>query len=298
MSAYVVAGVTGHVGSVVGEELLRQGETIKAVVRDAGRGTRWQERGAEPAVGSLEDRVFLSRALAGAAGFFVLLPPNETAEDYLQRQRRTADAIAGAVKDSGVRHVVMLSSLGADLADGTGPIKTLHYLENALRAAGANLIAIRACYFQENIEGVIPSAQDAGIYPNFLASADIAIPMVATQDIGRLAATLLKAPRGTSEIVDLLGPVYSPRQLGEKLGADLGRPLRIVDIPAGTQVEALTEAGLPRVIAETYAEMYAAIGSGLIVPRGDRTVMGKTTIDEVLPALLRRASAEGASGAA
>ena len=100
----------------------------------------------------------------------MLLPPNETETgDYFAAQRRTSDAIVGAVKDSSVPHVVMLSSLGAELADGTGPIKSLHYLENTLRATGTKLIGIRACYFQENIAGVIPGARKAGILSEFSA---------------------------------------------------------------------------------------------------------------------------------
>jgi uncharacterized protein YbjT (DUF2867 family) len=293
---YVIAGVTGNVGSVVASELLAQGEKIKAIVRDANRGAIWRERGAEIAVGSVGEQTFLAKALVGAAGFFALLPPDNRVggEDFYAAQRRTADAIAAAVKESAVPHVVMLSSLGADLAEGTGPIKGLHYLENALRKTGTKLTAIRACYFQENISGIIPAARQAGIYPNFLPSADTAIPMIATRDIGRLAASLSRSPPQRSEIVDLVGPTYSARQLSQKLGAALGKPLQILDIPAGGHVEAMTQAGLPHAIAEVYAELYAAIGTGLITPRGDRTVTGTTTIDEVLPGLLARAQAGGA----
>jgi uncharacterized protein YbjT (DUF2867 family) len=295
MPEYVIAGITGHVGSVVAAELLAHGETIKAVVRDENRGATWRDRGAEIAAGSLEDRAFLGKALAGAAGFFALLPPNESVTgDYFAAQRRTSDAIAGAVKDSHVPHVVMLSSLGAELAEGTGPIKSLHYLEDALRATGTKLIAIRACYFQENIASVIPGAREAGIYPNFLPSADTAIPMVATRDIGRLAATLLRSAPQRSEIVDLLGPMYSARQLAEKLGMALGKPIQVVDVPAQGHVDAMLQAGLPRPVAEVYAEMYRAIGSGLITTKGDRTVTGTTAIDDVLSALLAGGHAQAA----
>jgi uncharacterized protein YbjT (DUF2867 family) len=126
----------------------------------------------------------------------------------------------------------MLSSLGAELAEGTGPIKSLHYLENALSATGTKLIAVRACYFQENIAGLIPGAREAGIYPNFLPSPDMAIPMIATRDIGGLASLLRSAPE-RSETVDLVGPMYSARQLSDKLGRALGKRLQVVDIPEG-----------------------------------------------------------------
>jgi uncharacterized protein YbjT (DUF2867 family) len=294
MSVYVISGVTGHAGSVAAGELLAQGEKVRAIVRSEQRGTAWRERGAELAIGSLEDPAFLAQALAGAAGFFVLLPPNSGGDDFYQSQRRFADGIAAGVKDGAPPHVVLLSSVGADLAEGTGPIKGLHYLEQALRATGTNLTAIRASYFQENIASVIAAARQQGIYPSFLPSADMAIPMIATRDIGALAAKLLKSPPRASEVVDLVGPMYSARQLSEKLSAALGKPLRLVDIPAGSHIDALMQAGVPRPIAEVYAEMYAALGSGLITARGGRRVNGTTPVDSVIAELVAPAAAADA----
>jgi uncharacterized protein YbjT (DUF2867 family) len=240
-------------------------------------------------VGSLEDREFLRAALVGAAGFFCLLPPNYAAEDFFGSQKRTADEIAGAVTASGVPRVVMLSSMGADLAVGTGPIKGLHYLENALRGTGTKLVAIRASYFQENVANVLPAARQAGIYPNFLPAGDFAIPMVATKDIGRLAASLLREPPERSEVVDLVGPPYSARQVSDALGKALGKALRVVDIPAGGHVDALMQAGLARGLAEVMAEMYGAIGAGLITAKGDRLVSGTTGLEETLSRLVSQA---------
>jgi uncharacterized protein YbjT (DUF2867 family) len=289
MNLYVVAGATGHVGSVVADELLRSGKKVRVIVRSAEKGAGWNERGAELAVGSLSDPEFLAKALTGASGFFALLPPDSRTsedEDFYVAQRRNADTIALAVRRSGVPLVVLLSSIGADLPSGTGPIQNLHYLENRLRAGDTKLVAIRAAYFQENLAGVVPAARQAGVYPNFLPSPDTAVPMVATRDIGRLAANILQSPPEAGETIDLLGPGYTPRQLAEKLGSALGKTLHILDIPAAGHVQALMEAGLPRSIAEVYAELYAALGSGVLQPHGDRTEHGPTPIDEILPTLV------------
>jgi uncharacterized protein YbjT (DUF2867 family) len=292
MSVFVIAGITGHTGSVAAGELLAQGEKVRAIVRNEQKGAAWRKSGAELAVGTLEDAAFLARTLAGADGFFVLLPPNPGGDDFYQAQRRIADRIAPAVKESAVPHVVMLSSVGAELAEGTGPIKGLHYLEEVLRATGTKLTAIRASFFQENIASIIPAARQMGIYPNFLPPADFAIPMIATEDIGRLAAKLLKSPPPSSEAVDLAGPEYSARQLSDKLGAALGKPLRIVDIPPAGHIEALTQAGVPLPTARVLAEMYGALGSGLIRANGDRRVEGTTPIDGLIAGLV----AQPASG--
>ena len=282
---FVIAGVTGHVGSIAASELLAKKQPVKVIVRDAKKGEAWSKKGAEVAVGLLEDQTFLSGALRGASAFFALLPPNYAVADFYGFQRRTADAIAGAVKAASVSHVGLLSSVGADLPDGTGPIKGLHYLENVLRGTGAVLTAIRAGYFQENLGGALAPAKQQGIYPNFTPSADYPMPMIATRDIGMLVAESLIAKPRQSEVVDLHGPKYTQRDLAHKLGAALGKQLQIVNIPEAEWIPALTKGGVPPAVAEVYAEMYHAFSTGIIKPCGDRMVEGKTPIDEVVKAL-------------
>lgn len=286
MSTYVVAGATGRVGSVVASELLAQGQRVRVIVRDAERGEAWAKRGAEPVVGSLGDRAFLASSLRGADGFFTILPEDATVDDFHGTRRRVADAIAAAVSESGIPHVVMLSAVAACLAEGNGPASDLHYLETLLRATAPTLTTIRSAWFQENVAMVIAPATTAGIYPNFAASSDNPFPTVATRDVGRLAASLLVAPPGRSEIVDLAGPAYSVRQLANALGTSLGRQLQVVDIPAAGRLPALLQAGLSPSFAEAVVELYACLKSGRIRPMGDRSVMGTTTIDQVIPGLL------------
>ena len=284
---FVIAGVTGHVGSQAARELLAKGKQIKVIVRSADKGAEWAKRGAALAVGSLEDAAFLTGALQGATGFFTLLPGNLTASDFYASQRQTADAVAAAVKASRVPHVVMLSSIGADLEAGTGPIRGLHYLENALLATGTKLTAIRAGYFQENLGQALGAARQAGIYPNFGAPVDFPMPMIATRDIGAQVARSLLEPPSKSEIIDLVGPAYSVQQIVDKLSAALGKKLQITTIPPEGWVPAMMQAGMPKHIAEVFAEMYAGFGSGKIRPVGDRVVPGHTVIDEVIKDLLK-----------
>jgi uncharacterized protein YbjT (DUF2867 family) len=282
---YVVAGVTGHVGSVVATSLLAKKEKLKVIVRDAAKGRAWSVKGAEVAVGSLLDGPFLTGALKGAKGFFVLLPPDLSPPDIYATQRRTADAIAAAVAGAKVPHVVLLSSVGADLESGTGPILGLHYLEGALRKTGTRLTAIRAGYFQENVGMSLGPARQAGIVPSF-APSDAPMPMIATKDIGELAAKCLSAPAAESEVVDLHGPAYSTRQVAEKLGAALGKKLQVVEIPQAGWRDAMKQAGMPDHVIGPYLDMYAGFGSGAIRPKGDRMVEGTTTLDEVLKTLV------------
>src|SRR5262245_26563150 len=106
---YVVAGVTGHVGSVCAKGLLAKKHKVRLIVRADAKGAEWSKQGAELAIGALNDRAFLAKTLTGATGFFTLLPPPPFTEpDFYGSQRKLADTIGAAVKESGVPHVVML----------------------------------------------------------------------------------------------------------------------------------------------------------------------------------------------
>ena len=289
MSTYAVAGVTGRVGSVVANELLARGHQVRGISRDATRAAAWSKgQGARDAVtGSLDDRAFLTKTLVGTAGFFVVLPEDPFAADFHGIRRGMADAIAAAVEQSAVPHVVLLSAIAAVVADGNGPAKDLHYLEEALRATTTKLTIIRACWFQENVASVLGAA-NMGVYPNLMASSEIAYPTIASRDVGAIAASLLVAPPSHNEVVDLIGPSYSALELAAALGAALGKPLQVVNVPALARVSALVEAGLPQSFAEDVGELYSSFESGRIRPQGDRSLVATTTIQETLPNLLAR----------
>jgi uncharacterized protein YbjT (DUF2867 family) len=283
---YTITGASGRVGSVAATHLLDEGQPVRVVVRDPAKGAPWAERGAQVAVADLADRHGLAEALAGSRGAFLLLPFDPTASDFAGETARLTDAIADAVADAAVPHVVMLSSGGADLAEGTGPIVGLHRLEQQLAATGVVVTALRSGHFQEKVSDVLEAARHGGIYPVFADSADVAIPMIATRDLGRVAAESLRNPPASSEVVDVLGPRYTEREVSTHLGAALGRDLEVVTVPQPGWMPALTDAGVPPVAAELLAELYAADQQGLLAPRGDRTVEGTTPLEHTLAGLI------------
>ena len=283
---FVVAAASGRTGRVVAETLLARGAPVRALVRNRDRAASWRHRGVDAVDIALDDAGALARAFAGATGVYTILPEDPTARDFHDHRRRIADAIAGAARSSGVPHVVLLSAALAVLAEGNGPAKDLHHAEHALRATGTHLTAIRASYFQENVAAALPLARSQGIYPSFLQSVDLAFPTNATREVGRLAASCLLDAPAASEVIDLVGPRYSVRDLAAKLGAAIGRTLSVVVIPPAEQVDTLTRTGMPRDFAEALVEMFACVSSGRVSLQGDRVVTGQTTLDDILPALI------------
>jgi len=264
---FVVAGVTGHTGRAVAETLLAQGEPLRVLVREAGQAVAWKERGAEVAVVSLADAAALAQALAGARGAYLLLPPRYDAEDMLAVQRTMSEAMAQAVRKSAVPHVVLLSSLGAELSEGTGPIKGLHQLERVVGKAAKNLTVLRAGYFFENFASVLPAVQ-AGALPTFLTPGH-ALRMVATADVGRAAAEALLEPATGSRIIEVTHPRdYTPEDVARELSAVLGRTVTLQPGPLDAVVPAFTGMGFPQSVAELVREMIGALNQGRVVRQG------------------------------
>ncbi|GIG37525.1 NmrA family NAD(P)-binding protein [Cellulomonas pakistanensis] len=282
---HVVTGATGRVGGATAAALLAAGAGVRVVVRDPARAPRWAARGAQVAVADLRDRAALAAALDGADGAFVLSPFDLDAADPLAHAAAVADSVAGAVADAGVPHVVALSSGGADLRAGTGPVLGLHRLEEALGGTGAVVTALRACHFQEKVGDVLDLAREQGVLPVLGGSADHARPQVATRDVGAVAARALLAPPARSEAVDVLGPAISEREVAEVLTRALRRPVQPVVVAEAAWVPALADAGLPPAAAELVAELYRADERGLLAPRGDRVVVGTTSPADTVAAL-------------
>src|SRR5260370_541863 len=145
---YVVLGATGHTGSVIATSLLLKGEKVRVVGRDATRLQRFVRKGAEAFTANVNDAAALGKAFAGARAAYLMLPPSMTSQDYRANQERESDAIAKAVKESGLRYAVHLSSYGAHVAAGTGPIAGLYSSEQKLNAIGGlNVLHLRPPHF-------------------------------------------------------------------------------------------------------------------------------------------------------
>src|SRR5712692_11845401 len=188
---YVILGATGNTGSVISNSLLLNGEKVRVLGRDAGRLQRFVRKGAEAFTADVSDAAALTQAFSGARAAYLMLPPSLTSQDYRADQERESDAIAKAVKESGLRYAVHLSSYGAHVPEGTGPIAGLHSSEQKLNAIGGlNVLHLRAAYFMENNLAAIGMIHGMGIFGNALLP-DLKIPMAATRDVGDYAAQRL-----------------------------------------------------------------------------------------------------------
>ena len=285
---FAVAGVTGHTGSAAAQHLLGHGRPVRVIVRQRAQGESWAARGADVAVASLDEAKGLAAALSGAEAAYLLLPPKYADPDVLAAQARTADAIAEAVRTSGVGRVVFLSSQGAHRESGTGPVRALHYAEAQLTGTGVPVTILRAPYFLENWAGVFPMAREQGVLPTFIP-VDRSIPTAVTGDIGRIAADALTRPHNGVRVVEIEGPErVSPRQLAQALSAHLGRAVSPVEAPLDAVVPTFTALGVSENAALLFREMYEAFNDGRMAPLGPpaEQARGTTPLAEAVALLL------------
>lgn len=265
----VITGATGKTGSKVAERLLEHGETVRAVGRSADRLESLQKKGAEIAVGDQTDVAFLTETLTGADALYLLIPPKIDAEDIRIFYHVVSDAAVKAIRDSGIRKVVFLSSLGGDRTHGTGPVVGLHDAEEKLkRIDGLDIVFLHPAYFMENTLGMMELIATKGITGGSLPG-DIRMPMVATADIAEKAAELLmnRSFTGHSE-VEIIGDRITFDEIASVLGRTLGIPsLHYIEFSDSDSISAFMSMGFSRSVAASYAELMHGIADGLVASR-------------------------------
>lgn len=284
---YAVTGITGQVGRATARALQRQGAPIRAVVRDEAKGHAWARAGAEVVVADFRDAAALQRAFTGTQGVFVMIPPNFTPAQGFPETRAIVAALHAALAAARPPKIVCLSTVGAQHARGIGILEQLHILEQTLTTLPVPHAFLRAAWFMENATWDLEGARKSGEFPSFLQPLDRAIPMVATADVGAVAAgTLLQAWSGR-RVINVEGPrPYSPNDVAQVFSGVLGRPVRAVAVPRATWAALFAAQGATP--SEGRIEMLDAFNSGWAAfdDHGAEHACGQLSLEAVLNAFL------------
>src|SRR5438128_6233965 len=255
---YVILGATGNTGKAAVEALLAKGEKVRAVARDASKIAERLGSSVEAFAADANDASALTKALTGAAAAYVMIPPQISAPDFVEAGDKISDAITEAVKASGISHVVLLSSIGAQHEAKTGPYLGLNRFEKKLAAvSGLNAVFLRPPFFMENFLIAIGLIHSMGFIGNGIKG-DMKMPMIAAGDIGREAAEFLVARDFSGvQVRGLLGPRdYTQEDAAHILGAEIGNPkLSYQRFPSFLVEQALKQMGLPAKTAALMSEM-------------------------------------------
>ena len=264
-----IMGATGRIGGQLAHRLLAAGGPVRALGRSAARLATLGAAGAQTVPGDASDPRHLANAFRGAEAVFTMLPFDPATTDFHDHQRRHGEAIAQAIRESGVRRVVALSSIGAELAHGNGPVAALHQQEQRLLAVGGlDLLLLRPGSFFENLDQAPAMIRAHGVLADAYAP-DARVPMVATADVAQVAAeALLRRDWRGTRMREVLGPrEVSHAEVAQIIGARLGNPdLQYVRMDEGAWIEVLVASGVSPAVAPILTELARAINEGRVRP--------------------------------
>ena len=228
---YAITGITGQIGTVVGNALLASNRRVRAVVRNAVKGEAWRKLGCEVALAAIDDATSLTAAFRGAEAVFVLVPSNFDPSPEFSEARKIGEAIRSALAAARPARVVYLSTIGAQASE-TNLLTQHSIIEKALGDLSGPVTYLRPAWFMENCQWDVAPARQHGVIPSFLQPLDKPVPMVATADIGKVATGLLQEKWDGHRVVELEGPTrITPNQIAAKFTELLGKPVHMEVVP-------------------------------------------------------------------
>jgi uncharacterized protein YbjT (DUF2867 family) len=280
-----ILGATGNVGSKTVKHLLGKGHTLRLIARGVEKLSAFKnESGVEIHSGTATDSDFLSRVMKGSDVVFLMMPADFTAVNIGAYQDKLGLAIIDAIKKSGVKKVLNLSSVGGHTEEKTGIVAGLARQEKRLNdLTDVDVLHLRPSYFMENLLGNIPIIKNMHVNGSPIA-ADRAFPIIATADVARAAAEHLDSATWSGKSVQpLLGPKdYTMNEVTSVLSNAIGQPnLPYVQFPFDQAKQGMMQMGLNESFADAYIGLSDGINHGVFnLEKRDNTSTTPTTIEE------------------
>lgn len=288
---YAITGITGNVGGAAARALLKAGKKVRGIVRDKSKATAWAAQGVELFTADVQDAAAMEKAFRGTEGVFIMVPPNFAPAVNYPETRAIVSMLRQALTAARPEKVAFLSSVGAQHDHGLGLITQSHILEEEMCSLPVASAFIRAAWFLENYQWDVEPARTQGAINVFLNPVDRAFPMVATEDIGQLAATVLQQSWQGNRRLELEGPQrYSPLDAAKTFARLLDRPVQTKLIPRAEWNDLFEQQGVPQGRTAPRIEMVDGFNSGWIdfERTGTESFKGKQTIEDVFTKLIRK----------
>jgi uncharacterized protein YbjT (DUF2867 family) len=255
----VITTPTGNIGKHALQQLLQAGADVSVIVRQPEKLSDSIRSRVKVHQGSLTDSDLVTKAFRGAKAALWVTPPSLTHPDVAAYHSELGAVAATAIKESKIPYVVNVSSAGAQL-ENAGPISGLADVERQMNAVAENIVHLRPGFFMENfLQQIGPSKNDGAIYQPL--PGDMPYPIIATQDIGAVAARLLLETnwRGR-QVRGLHGPADLTFADATKILSDaIGRPVKYVQITPDQAYQAFLGMGASPGFAKALVEMYQAL---------------------------------------
>jgi NAD(P)H dehydrogenase (quinone) len=286
---FAITGITGNVGGEVARNLLAAKQPVRGVARDVGKCGAWVQRGCEVVGADINDVAALTAAFRGVEGAFFLVPPNFDPSPDFREARVIAETLRTALDAARPSRIVYLSTIGAQATQPN--LLTQHtIIERVLGDLPVPITFLRPGWFMENSSWDVAPAASGGVIPSFLQPLDKPVPMVATSEIGRVAAALLCETWKGHRVVELEGPHrVTPDEIAATFARLLGRPVKMEAVPRDTWEALFLSQGMknptPRIqMLDGFNEGWIEFEQGEVGSR-----KGKVALETVLRSLIERA---------
>ena len=274
---FTLTGSLGNIGKPLAEILVKAGHELTIISNEPDTKAKIEALGAKAAIGSVADIVFLTNSFAGADTVYIMVPYNfKVTTDYRQYVAGIGNSYAAAIKASGVKRVVNLSSIGAHLENGTGPITGLHDVEQILnQLENVAVKHLRPAIFYVNFFFDIALIKSQDIIGNNY-SKEARLVMTHPRDIAAVAAYELQQPFTGKSYCYIVSDDQRIPGIVKTLGNAIGKPeLPWVRFTDEQTFAGMTMAGImPPAIANLYVELGTAIDKGILWEDYDRTKPG------------------------
>ncbi len=276
---FAVMGATGKIGQVIVEELLKRGHKVRAIGRDPKKLFELKKKGAEVCATAFDASNILSKAFHGVDAVFCMLPPAYEQDNFSEYHDKVIEAVSNAVVSAKVSHLVSLSSIGAHLSAGVGPVNGLYRFEQSLnKIKGINVVHLRPGYFMENFFWSQESIAQSSTVLSAIKK-DAPLPMVASHDVATKACEFLEGLdfKGPSAF-EFSGPEdLTMEQATKYLAQAYGKPIAYVQIAAEDQEKGMLNAGMKPAISKLMVELQVGVNSRKFAPTQDLTAKNRGT---------------------
>ncbi|GAA1942580.1 SDR family oxidoreductase [Microbacterium deminutum] len=252
----LVLGATGNVGPHVVNELDALGESVRVLVRDAGRARALLGDDAEVIGGDATDPAVLASALDGVESVFLLTPHAFDMSDFQLRVIRE-------LRRTGIRIVKLSGTSSAITPDGPHACRQHWEIERVLEASGQPFVILRPNSFMQVLVGrlMLPALRATGRIMNPLGSAGISL--IDARDVGAVAARVLTGHDWDGQTLALTGPrAITYPEIAQLVSARTGSAVDVVDITPGDVRTSLVARGTEEWEADHFAEMYELFRAG------------------------------------
>ncbi len=284
----IITGSLGHISKPLTEQLVQKGHAVTVISSNPDKQQIIEAMGAHAAIGSIEDVEFLTKNFTGADAVYCMVPPNNYFDpnlDLLAYYRRIGHNYAQSIKQSGVKRVVNLSTIGGHLENGSGILMGAHNVQNILDElpSEVSITHMRPTSFFYNFYGYADMIKSQGaIMANY--GTETKIPWVSPYDIADAVAEEIVTPFEGRNIRYVASEELTGEETASILGAAIGKlDMKWILATNEQTLNGLESIGMNKQIAAGLVEMYASLQSGLLSEsyfRNRPAVMGKVKLKD------------------